>query len=87
MTAAITGQSGSAAHLRFDERNAHAQRKVCNRWGAGRAVDYRIGLVARIGLAAVEALESDNAPKEMDAGGTDSDQGRIPQKLKGHNEA
>lgn len=52
--------TGSAPHLRFDERNAHAQRKVCNRWGAGRAVDYRIGLVARIGLEAVEALESDN---------------------------
>lgn len=56
--------TGSAAHLRFDERNAHAQRKACNRWGAGRAVDYRIGLVARIGLAAVEALESDNAPRK-----------------------
>ena len=54
--------TGSASHLRFDERNAHAQRKVCNRWGAGRAVDYRIGLVARIGLSAVEALESDNTP-------------------------
>ena len=54
--------TGSAAHLRFDERNAHAQRKVCNRWGAGRAVDYRIGLVARIGLEAVEALESNNTP-------------------------
>ena len=56
--------TGSAPHLRFDERNAHAQRKVCNRWGAGRAVDYRIGLVARIGLEAVEALESDNAPRK-----------------------
>ena len=56
--------TGSASHLRFDERNAHAQRKVCNRWGAGRAVDYRIGLVARIGLEAVEALESDNAPRK-----------------------
>lgn len=51
---------GSASHLRFDERNAHAQAKVCNRYGAGRAVDYRIGLVARIGREAVEALESDN---------------------------
>lgn len=58
--------TGSASHLRFDERNANAQRKVCNRWGAGRAVDYRIGLVARIGLAAVESLESDNAPKKWD---------------------
>lgn len=52
--------TGSAPQLRFDERNAHAQRKVCNRWGAGRAVDYRIGLVARLGAATVEALESEN---------------------------
>lgn len=52
--------TGSASHLRFNEDNAHAQRKHCNRWGAGRAVDYRVGLVARIGLARVEALESDN---------------------------
>lgn len=49
---------GSAPHLRFHEDNAHAQRKVCNRWGAGRAVDYRLGLLARIGMEAVEALES-----------------------------
>lgn len=54
---------GSAPHLRFDERNAHGQRKQCNRWGSGRAVDYRIGLVRRIGLAAVEALEADNTPR------------------------
>lgn len=52
--------TGSAPHLRFDERNAHAQRKQCNRYGAGRAVDYRIGLIARIGREAVEALEADN---------------------------
>lgn len=51
---------GSAPHLRFDERNAAGQAKVCNRYGAGRAVDYRIGLIARIGREAVEALESDN---------------------------
>lgn len=54
--------TGSASHLRFHEDNAHAQRKSCNRWGAGRAVDYRIGLVARIGSDAVEALEADNTP-------------------------
>lgn len=56
--------TGSASHLRFDERNAAAQRKVCNRWGAGRAVDYRIGLIARIGQAEVEALEADNAVRK-----------------------
>jgi hypothetical protein len=57
---------GSAPHLRFDERNAHAQRKQCNRWGAGRAVDYRRGLIARIGLQAVEALEADNSIHKWD---------------------
>jgi hypothetical protein len=51
---------GSAPHLRFDGRNCHAQCKHCNRYGAGRAVDYRIGLIQRIGLEAVESLESDN---------------------------
>lgn len=56
--------TGSAPFLRFDERNAHAQRKVCNRYGAGRAVDYRIGLIRRIGQEAVEALEADNAPRK-----------------------
>lgn len=54
---------GSAPHLRFDERNVHAQLKQCNRFDAGNAVGYRMGLIARIGLEAVEALESDNAPK------------------------
>lgn len=55
---------GSAPHLRFDERNAHGQTKQCNRYGAGRAVDYRIGLIQRIGLEQVESLESNQAPKK-----------------------
>jgi hypothetical protein len=55
---------GSAPHLRFDERNAHGQRKQCNRWGAGRVVDYRLGLIARIGEGAVVALESDQRPRK-----------------------
>lgn len=58
---------GSASQVRFDERNAHGQRKVCNRYGAGRAVDYRIGLIGRIGLEAVEALEADNKPHKWTA--------------------
>jgi len=52
--------TGSASHLRFNEDNAHRQLVVCNRHGAGRAVDYRIGLIQRVGLERVEALESDN---------------------------
>lgn len=56
--------TGSAPHLRFMETNCHAQSKMDNRYLAGNAVDYRIGLIARIGLAAVEALESDNTPRK-----------------------
>jgi len=55
---------GSAPHLRFNPLNAHAQRKQCNQWGSGRAVDYRIGLIKRIGLEAVETLEADQEPKK-----------------------
>lgn len=51
---------GSAPHLRFHEDNAHGQCKKCNRYDSGRAVDYRIGLIARIGLSRVESLEADN---------------------------
>ena len=58
--------TGSASHLRFNEDNAHRQLVVCNRHGAGRAVDYRIGLVQRIGLERVEALENNNTPHKWD---------------------
>lgn len=51
---------GSAGHLRYHEDNVHAQCVHCNQWGAGKAVDYRIGLIARIGVARVEALEAAN---------------------------
>lgn len=54
--------TGSADHLRYNEDNAHRQLVLCNRYGAGRAVDYRIGLIARIGLERVEALEANNTP-------------------------
>ena len=56
---------GSAPHLRFNEFNAHGQSKQCNRYGSGRAVDYRIGLIKRIGLQLVEALEADNLPAKL----------------------
>jgi hypothetical protein len=54
---------GAASHLRFTENNVAAQCVRCNQWDAGKAVDYRIGLIARIGREAVEALEHDNTPK------------------------
>ena len=55
---------GSAPHLRFDERNCHAQSKHDNRYLAGNAVEYRKGLIQRIGLKAVEELEADNTPRK-----------------------
>jgi hypothetical protein len=54
---------GSAPHLRFDERNVHRQLVHCNRDRSGNAVEYRRGLIARIGLDAVEALEADQTPR------------------------
>ena len=56
--------TGSAPHLRFDERNCHAQSKHDNRYLSGNAVDYRLGLIARIGLKAVEELEADQEPRK-----------------------
>lgn len=50
--------TGAAPHLRFNEDNCHAQSKKDNRWLAGNAVDYRVGLIARIGLERVEFLEA-----------------------------
>jgi hypothetical protein len=55
---------GSAPHLRFNEDNVHAQSKQENRYASGNAVDYRIGLIARIGLVRVEALEADQTPRK-----------------------
>lgn len=54
---------GSNWHLAFDERNVHAQRKSCNRPGGTTREKLRAGVVARIGLEAVEALEADQAPR------------------------
>lgn len=56
---------GSAPHLRFDERNCHAQSKQENRYASGNATDYRLGLIARYGLAYVEELEADNTERKF----------------------
>lgn len=59
--------TGAAPHLRFDERNANKQCKRCNRDLAGNVVEYRKGLVRRIGQEAVEALEADQATRKYSA--------------------
>lgn len=55
---------GSAPHMRFMEKNAHGQCKHCNRYLSGNAVEYRKGLIARIGQETVEALECDQEPRK-----------------------
>lgn len=55
---------GSAPHLRFDERNCHAQSKHDNRYAAGNMAGYRLGLIERLGIDAVEALEADQQPRK-----------------------
>lgn len=54
--------TGAADHLRFDEDNCHAQCVRDNRDLGGNAVAYRTGLIARIGIERVEALEANNTP-------------------------
>lgn len=55
---------GAAPHLRFDERNCHAQSKQDNRYLSGNAIDYRIGLIKRIGRDEVELLEADQSVRK-----------------------
>lgn len=52
---------GAAPHLRYHPDNCHSQTKRENRYLAGNAVDYRVGLIQRIGIERVEALEADNS--------------------------
>lgn len=50
---------GSAPHMRFVEDNCHSQCKHCNNQLGGNHVEYRKGLIERIGIRAVELIESD----------------------------
>ena len=56
---------GSAPQLRFNLLNISAQCVKCNRYGSGNAIDYRLGLIARIGLSRVEMLEQDNGYRKF----------------------
>lgn len=58
---------GSHPNLAFDERNINAQKKSCNRPGGTTAAAFRIGMIARYGIAVVEELESDTAPRRYRA--------------------
>src|SRR4030095_1489396 len=49
---------GARANLRFERQNLAKQCQPCNVHLSGNLINYRIGLIKRIGLEAVEALES-----------------------------
>lgn len=50
----------AASHLRFHPDNCHAQCEHCNTYLSGNLIEYRKGLLAKIGAARVELLEDDN---------------------------
>lgn len=55
---------GAAPQHRFNEANVHTQcNHYCNMKLSGNIIQYRPALIAKIGLAAVEALENDNAAR------------------------
>lgn len=54
---------GAASHLKFNLLNCWGQSKHDNRYLSGNVSEYRIGLIRRIGLERVEALEADNTPR------------------------
>lgn len=51
---------GAAPQLRFDEDNCHKQCVPCNQHKSGNAIEYRRGLVERIGLQRVAILEANS---------------------------
>lgn len=53
---------GAASHLRYNEDNLAKQCHRCNCELSSNAIHYREGLIARIGLQRVVALESNNEP-------------------------
>lgn len=55
---------GARPELRFEPSNVHKQCQPCNTHLSGNLVMYRHGLIKRIGVEAVEALESDHAPRK-----------------------
>ena len=54
---------GSNPALRFEPLNCHKQCVPCNQHKSGNAIEYRIGLVARIGAEKVAWLEGQHEPK------------------------
>jgi hypothetical protein len=57
---------GSAPHLRFHLHNAASACVKCNRFLGGNIAALRIGLIRRIGIEKVLAIEQNNEPRKFD---------------------
>lgn len=53
---------GSHPELRFNELNCHGQCEHCNTHLSGNLIDYRIGLIAKVGQHVVDWLEGPHKP-------------------------
>lgn len=53
---------GAQPALRFHEDNCHKQCVPCNQHKGGNAIEYRLGLIARIGAERVDFLEREHPP-------------------------
>lgn len=54
---------GACPELKFEELNVHKQCKKCNLHQAANIIEYRVELIKRIGLAAVQWVEGPHDPK------------------------
>ncbi|MBK8810779.1 MAG: recombination protein NinG [Acidobacteria bacterium] len=57
---------GAAPHLRFHLHNAAAACVKCNRHLGGNVAALRVGMISRIGIEKVEAVESNNDVRKFD---------------------
>ena len=75
---------GAMPALRFCEINVHRQCVPCNQYKSGNIVEYRIGLIQRIGVLLVEWLEQDiHPPKKYTIPEIQAIRVEYKQKLKG----
>ena len=57
---------GACPELRFNEDNVHKQCSACNNHLSGNILEYRLGLIEKIGLERVEFLERrDHSPLKL----------------------
>jgi hypothetical protein len=57
--------TGARPELRFEPLNVHLQCEQCNTYLSGNLINYRVGLIQRIGLAEVERLEGPHPPAKL----------------------